>query len=74
MACVNADGTITPTARALLNTLESPLGAEEIAARLNVPLFRVRSSLREMVDAGLVVAQDEKFQATEEGKAKAKAS
>jgi predicted transcriptional regulator len=71
MACVNADGTITATAKALLKSLETPLGVEEIAARLGSPLFKVRSSLREMLEAGLVVVQGDKYQATEEGKKKA---
>ncbi len=74
MACVNPDGTITTTAKALLKAIETPLSPEEIAARLNVPLFRVRSSLREMVEAGFAVAEGEKFRATEEGKKKAAAS
>jgi predicted transcriptional regulator len=71
MACVNADGTITATAKALLRGLETPLGADEVSGRLGQPLFRVRSSLREMVEAGLVVVQGDKYQATEEGKKKA---
>ena len=73
MACVNADGTITPTAKALLKSLDTPLGAEEIAARLGSPLFKVRSSLREMLEAGLVVPLGDKYQASEEGKKKAAA-
>jgi predicted transcriptional regulator len=74
MACVNADGTITATAKALLKSLETPLGVEEIAARLGSPLFKVRSSLREMLEAGLVVVQGDKYQASEEGKKKAAAA
>ncbi len=74
MACVSADGTITATAKALLKSIETPLGIEEIAARLGSPLFKVRSSLREMVEAGLVAVQGDKYQATEEGKKKAAAA
>ena len=71
MACVNADGTITATAKALLKSLETPRSVEEIAGTLGLPLFRVRSSLRELVEAGWVVVQDEKYRTTEEGKKKA---
>jgi Mn-dependent DtxR family transcriptional regulator len=74
MACVSADGTITPTAKALLKILEAPLGVEEIAARLGSPLFKVRSSLRELAAAGLVAVQSDKYQATEEGKKRAAAA
>ena len=74
MACVNADGTITATAKALLKTLEIPLSAEEIAGRLGLPLFRVRSSLRELAVAGFVVIQGDKYRTSEEGKRKAEAA
>jgi len=74
MACVNADGTITATAKALLKSLETPLSAEEVSGRLGQPLFRVRSSLRELVQAGLVLAQGDRYMATEEGKRKAEAA
>ena len=70
MACVNADGTITPTARALLQSLESPLGPEEIAAKIGAPLFRVRSSLRELQAAGFVSESGGSFRATDQGRAK----
>jgi predicted transcriptional regulator len=70
MACVNADGTITPTAKALLQSLETPRSAEEIAGTLGLPLFRVRSSLRELVSAGWVAVQDDKYRTTEDGKKK----
>jgi predicted transcriptional regulator len=71
MACVNPDGTLSPSAKALLKSLERPLGTEEIAARLGSPLFKVRSSLRELVAAGLVEVREDKYLASEEGKKKA---
>lgn len=70
MACVNPDGTISPSAKALLKSLESPLGVEEIAARLGSPLFKVRSSLRELIEARLVEVQGDKYLASEEGRKK----
>jgi len=71
MACVNADGSITPTAKALLKSLETPRGAEEIAETLGFPLFRVRSSLRELAAAGLVTIFGDKYKTSEEGSRKA---
>jgi predicted transcriptional regulator len=73
MACVNVDGTITATAKALLKSLETPQSVEEIAAALGLPLFRVRSSLRELVGAGWVAVQGDKYRTSEEGKKKAAA-
>ncbi len=70
MACVNADGTITPTAKALLQSLQGPLGPEEIAARTGAPLFRVRASLRELQAAGFVAESGGRFVTTDAGRAK----
>lgn len=70
MGCVNADGTISPTAKALLQSLESPLGPEAIAAKIGAPLFRVRSSLRELQAAGFVSESGGLFQTTDQGRAK----
>lgn len=70
MACVNADGSVTPTAKALLRSLEIPLGPEAIAARIGAPLFRVRASLRELRAAGFVAESEGLFRATDAGRAK----
>jgi len=70
MACVNDDGSITPTAKALLQSLESPLGPEAIAAKAGAPLFRVRSSLRELQAAGFVSESGGLFRTTELGRTK----
>lgn len=70
MACVNADGTITPTAKALLQSLADPLGPEEIASKIGAPLFRVRSSLRELQAAGFVAESGGKYSTTDQGRAK----
>jgi predicted transcriptional regulator len=71
VACVNDDGTLSPSAKALLKSLETPLAVEEIASRLGSPLFKVRSSLRELVEAGLVEARGDKYLISEVGKKKA---
>jgi predicted transcriptional regulator len=71
MACVSADGTISASAKALIKSLESPLSVEEIASRLGSPLFKVRSSLRELVEARLIEVQGDRYLATEEGKKRA---
>jgi len=70
MACIKPDGSLTPSAKALLSSIGEPLSPEEIAAQLNQPLFKVRSILREMVNAGLAVAVDEKYRLTAKGKEK----
>jgi len=59
MACITAEGVLTESARQLLELLETPRTVDEIASTLGRPLFQVRASLREMTDAGLVVAAAE---------------
>jgi predicted transcriptional regulator len=68
MACVNPDGTLSESAKALLMALAIPTAAEEIAKKVGQPLFKVRSSLRELAAAGLIQEQGEKFLITASGK------
>lgn len=53
MACVSADGTLSPSARAMLGALRTAATPEEVAAATGLPLYRVRSGLRELAAAGL---------------------
>jgi predicted transcriptional regulator len=68
MACINNDGTLTESAKRLLGKLIVPCAAEELSQRMGQPLFRIRSSLREMETAGLVQPIDGKFLMTEAGR------
>jgi predicted transcriptional regulator len=67
MACVKPDGSLTETAKTLLRQLDNLLTAEEIAPRVNQPLFKVRSILRELVNNGLALEGEGKFQITAKG-------
>jgi predicted transcriptional regulator len=68
MACVNTDGTLTQSARSVLGAARKPALPEEIAAQIGLPLYRIRSSLRELRDAGLIEAQlDGKYRLTTAG-------
>ena len=70
MACVNPDGTLSPTAFVVLQALQAPSTAQELAESMKLPLFRVRSSVREMVDAGLVKDEGETYVITDLGREK----
>jgi predicted transcriptional regulator len=70
MACVNPDGSISTSAKALLNIVQNPLTPEEISKQIGQPLFKVRSSLREMTQADLVKEENGKFIITEKGREK----
>jgi predicted transcriptional regulator len=70
MACVNPDGTITESAKALLTIVQNPSTPDEISKKVGQPLFKVRSSLREMVEAEMVNEEEGKFIITEKGREK----
>jgi len=70
VACVNPDGTMTPSAIAILTALRSAKSAEDIAPLAGLPLFRVRSALRELVAAGLVAVVDGHHSLTDAGLAR----
>lgn len=70
MACISADGTLTESARKMLQVLQSPATPEEVAQATGLPLFRVRSGLREMAQAGLVEEQEGRYTLTEAGRQK----
>jgi DNA-binding IclR family transcriptional regulator len=55
----------------MLEAVGAGASAEEIAASTGKPLFSVRSSMRQLGEAGLVVETDGRFSRTAEGAAKA---
>jgi predicted transcriptional regulator len=69
MPCVSPDGKPTATG---LNTLKSltdgSLSPEEVSGKTGQPLFRVRSGLRELKNAGFVEEIGEKYALTQSGK------
>lgn len=70
MACKNEDGTLAESARDLLRALDVATEPAGLAAALGRPLFKVRSGLRELVEAGLAAErEDGRYEATDAGRA-----
>ena len=68
MACISPDGKPTESGTKMLRALKSGLGSpEEIAKDAGLPLFRVRSGLRELTQAGLASQKNDKYELTEKG-------
>ena len=68
MACISPDGKPTESGARMLRALESGLGSpEEIAKEAGLPLFRVRSGLRELTQAGLANQKDDKYELSPKG-------
>jgi predicted transcriptional regulator len=67
VGCINVDATLTRSGVSILLTLQTPMTPEEVAKETRIPLFKVRSSIREFLAASLVQAADDKFQTTLDG-------
>jgi len=68
MACLNGDGSLTVVAGAILDALAVATDPAEVASVTGLPLYRVRSGLREMVQAGLVEPLEAGYGLTEPGR------
>jgi len=68
MSCISADGTLSESGlkmvRALKNGSRTP---EDIAKETGLPLFRVRSGLRDLLQAGAVTQDGNSYLLTEKG-------
>ncbi|MBA7678317.1 MAG: hypothetical protein GH143_00635 [Calditrichaeota bacterium] len=68
MACISPDGKPTESGAKMLLALKSGAGsAEEIVASSGLPLFRVRSGLRELTQAGMANQKNDKYEITDKG-------
>jgi predicted transcriptional regulator len=68
LPCVSPDGKPTKSGLATLNSIKTGASSpKEIADATGQPLFRVRSGLRELVNAGFVELSEEKYRLTDEG-------
>ena len=68
MSCISPDGKPTESGTRILRAVQAGSGSpEEIARETGLPLFRVRSGLREMVDAGFVEQQNDSHGLSQKG-------
>lgn len=68
MPCVSSDGKPTSSGMAVLKSLkDAALSPEEISSKTGQPLFRVRSGLRELKNAGFVEEIAEKYTLSKNG-------
>ena len=68
MACVNASGETTEAARQILSAMLEVSPLSQVAARTGMPLYRIRSAMREFSEAGLAVESGDGWKATETGR------
>ena len=60
MACISPDGKPTTSGKKILEATKDPQTPEEISTTIGLPLFRVRSGLRDLVEAGYLKEDGEK--------------
>jgi len=70
MGCISPDGTLSEQAKVVLRVLAPGRPLEEVAAEAELPLYRIRSSVRELVQAGLVEEAGPMFRTTAAGRTK----
>ncbi len=73
MACIKPDGSLSMVAADVLSSMGSEsIKPEQIRDRIDHPLFKVRSTIRELKIAGLVekLGDEELYRITDEGESK----
>ena len=68
MACIDSSGHMTESAAKILAAMADGAPLSEVAEKTGLPLYRIRSGARELVDAGLVETNDETYLLTEAGR------
>jgi predicted transcriptional regulator len=69
MACINSSGQLTESGRRILVALTNPTTLEEVAQQTGLPLYLIRSGVREMAQAGLIAVQGDAYAVSAAGRA-----
>lgn len=67
MGCIKPDGSVSWTGELILLAMWEPATCEEVSKLEKLPLFLVRSAVREFTNAGLLEKRGESYLITPEG-------
>jgi len=67
MACIDANGKVTRSGELILLAMMAPADADAAAKETGLPLFKVRSAVRELSKAGLLMETEGLYKITEKG-------
>jgi len=67
MPCIDANGNLTRSAELILLSMIKPNSIEASAKENRMPIYRIRSAVRELGKAGLIEPVSKNFQTTEKG-------
>lgn len=70
MACINPDGSITRPGRKMMEAMSLPKTLEDVAKETAIPVFRIRSVIRELLEAEYVEESEGLYSTTEKGRYK----
>ncbi len=68
MACVNPGGELTESARHILAAMREPVPLSQVAERTGLPLYRIRSAMRELSEAGFAAESAAGWETTSSGR------
>ncbi|MEJ2008013.1 MAG: hypothetical protein P8Z30_07645 [Acidobacteriota bacterium] len=68
MPCKDSSGEVTEMARKILAIMAEGAPLNEVAEKTDLPLYRIRSAARELVEAGLAEEKDGSYVVTEAGR------
>ena len=69
MPCKGSSGEVTDMARKILAAMAGGAPLSEVAEKTGLPLYRIRSAARELVEAGLAEEKNDAYSVTETGRA-----
>jgi hypothetical protein len=69
MPCVDSRGELDENARKILAAIAEPATVEAVADKTALPLYRVRSAVRELANAGMAEQRGESWVVSEAGRA-----
>jgi predicted transcriptional regulator len=70
MACINSDGSLSGAAKKVLGAMQSPTTLEDVSESTMLPLYRIRASVRELIEAGLAEEKNGLYSITATGRAR----
>ena len=73
MACLPSDDILSSTGVSVLLVLTTPSSLELVAEKTGLPLFRVRGTVRRLLEAGLTHQVEEMYEITPKGAEELKA-
>ncbi len=67
MVCLPSDDILGSTGVSVLRTLTTSTTLEDVAQKTGLPLFRVRGTVRRLIESGLTRQIDQMYEITPEG-------